>query len=81
MTGHDPRRSNSHPHPDRKAEPGTTGAPGPTPLRPAAPSPGTEVTSRYATTASSRPVTFNRRPPLSVQTTMSSIRTPNRPGR
>lgn len=35
----------------------------------------------YRTTAISRPVSFSRRPPDPVHVTMSSIRTPNRPGR
>ncbi|GAA2613957.1 hypothetical protein Stube_26170 [Streptomyces tubercidicus] len=35
----------------------------------------------YRTTAISRDVWFSRRPPVSVHVTMSSIRTPKRPGR
>ncbi|PZX36084.1 hypothetical protein K373_04446 [Streptomyces sp. DvalAA-21] len=35
----------------------------------------------YSTTASSRGVVFSRRPPSSVTVTMSSMRTPKRPGR
>ncbi|GAA0489818.1 hypothetical protein GCM10010361_63900 [Streptomyces olivaceiscleroticus] len=59
---------------------------------PASPHPTAECLSRpprrqpgengyYPTIPISRAVLFNRRPPVSVHVTMSSIRTPKRPGR
>lgn len=44
-------------------------------------SPPTGPGASYSTTASSRAVVLSRRPPSSVTATMSSIRTPKRPGR
>ncbi len=56
------------------------------PLRRTAPRPPTppspaQLSSAQLTTAISRAVSFSRRPPDSVHVTMSSIRTPKRPGR
>jgi hypothetical protein len=42
---------------------------------------GSHLRPRHETTRMSRLVLFSRRPPSSVTVTMSSIRTPKRPGR